>query len=172
MLTGLIFTIVDILILSLQRRILIGIGITAAGILAVISLPEKASLNCDRVTQECTLKNGLWHNQSSIKFPLNQLLGATLEEISQTKGKSYRVLLTTPTKPIKFTSRIDSVILITDSAGFYSKRKIVGQINEFLANPQQRSLQVEQDESTLAFLFGFTFTIIGILSCTSQKKRV
>lgn len=121
--------------------------------MAVFS-PEKASLKCDRMLQKCELKNGAWSRPSTVTFPVNSLRGASFQTYHLSRGVSYGITIETSTESLRFTHSSSS-----DSVAIH---KLENQINTFLQNPQQRSLEVEQDERLSFFLLSIVITVLGI----------
>jgi hypothetical protein len=145
-------------------KIVMGLIFTIVGVSVAVFLPEKASLTCDRTTQRCELDKGVWWNRSQTTFPLAQLQSATVQTNRRRKTRLYGVQLNTSTKTIRLTE--------TKSLDKDSKQKTADQINAFVKNPTERSLQIKQDDNALLLVFGGVLLIVGIvlLSPFSHKK--
>lgn len=128
----------------------------AAGFFIITILCKATTLNCNRTEPaqgSCQLvTSGLL--QSEVKeIPLNVLQKAEVAESRSDDGYTYRVTLVTSNGDLPFTSY--------SSSGEGGKQAIASRINEFVGNPSETSLKVQQDDRLFIFIFGSVFIIVG-----------
>jgi hypothetical protein len=129
------------------------------GLLLALSISKSVSLNCDRTTDRCQLQSSSLLQSEQRTFSIQALKGATIEaepvyyRYSHTiTGYTYRVLLLPDRTP-----------LTIDRSGDKGPHQIAQEIDTFVKNPQQRLLQVSQDERWMGILLCISLNIAGIL---------
>lgn len=131
--------------------ILLGVGV-------IVFMGEKATLECYRLTANqinCNLTNASIRATQIQTFDNNQLQGADVVRYRDSDGDStYSILLLTETENIPLTK--------VRSSGARGKRRKVEKINAFLADSEQQTLKVVQDERWFAFGLGGLFAVVGI----------
>jgi hypothetical protein len=129
-----------------------------SGLLLALFISKWGSLNCDRTTARCQLKSGSLLHSEQRTFPIQALKGATIDTIISRNRQGYEI------------GQLDRVLLLPDRTplmenhwGGEEPRQIARQIDIFVKNPQQQSLQVSQDERWKGILGGIVLNIVGIL---------
>ncbi len=139
--------------LALGFGILFGLAFVGSGSF-VISRGKLAVLSCSRLSPEppvCTLQeNQLWGSRRS---ELGVLQGAHLQENWGDETDTYAVL-------IQSSSGTRQLNVATSNYGFH--RQAVSQINQFVNNPAQPNLRIQQDQRLLMTLFGGVFVVSGL----------
>ncbi|MEB3335875.1 MAG: hypothetical protein VKJ46_00310 [Leptolyngbyaceae bacterium] len=144
--------------------LLIGLGVLVVFNLIgwpFVLLASAQTLTCQREepTQGlCTLKakqGPLSWEKTLQDFPVNQLQGAELESSTRSTSNLYRIVIITKEKALPLTS--------TFASGQENKAEIVDQINAFVNNLEQSSLQVQQDDRWFFYIMGGIFIVVGNL---------
>lgn len=139
--------------LALMFGILFGLAFVGSG-LFVISRGKLAVLSCSRLSPEppvCTLEEKqLWGSQ---RFELGVLQGAQLQENWGDETDTYAVL-------IQSSSGTRQLNVATSAYSFH--RQAVNQINQFVDNPAQPNLRIQQDHRLLLTVFGGAFLVVGL----------
>jgi hypothetical protein len=126
------------------------------GLLVLYLVGQTATLKCIRAGEtqsQCTLTT-TWMKLSRLKeVTFSPLVSATTEESCDDDGCTYRVLLLSSTGSLPLTS--------VYSSGYESKQKIADQINAYVQNTDQKSLEIETN-SGFWIIAPFVFIVIGI----------
>jgi hypothetical protein len=142
--------------IRLYALLLIGTGLFIALIVS-----KHGSLNCDRTIGRCQFEGGNLFQVDRQNFSIQNLGGATIEtKISRDRhgrvSTGDRVVL-----------QHEDTLIIENYWGGKKPQQISAEINTFIKNPQQQSLQVSQDER----LFGVLCGICLITAGTKILKR-
>ncbi|MCS6812096.1 MAG: hypothetical protein NZ772_00750 [Cyanobacteria bacterium] len=136
---------------------LLNVPFLLSGLTAILILGEVAILTCTRLEPSqvaCKLTNGRLLGKQVTQIPAGKLQRADVSVAKDDDdGDTYRVVLVTETGTIPLTWAY--------SSGQRGKRQKAEQINAFLANPEQTTLTVRQDDRWFAYLVGGIFTLIG-----------
>lgn len=129
---------------------------TALGV-SLLSVAQLRVLNCQRqqLIGTCQVKNinGPWQSENvTHRFSLQQLKGAELQE-DISRSKRYRLAVVTEQGSIPLTDYYDAEI--------ERKQEVVNNISNFITNPNQPFLNIQQDERWFFFLIGGSFIIIS-----------
>jgi hypothetical protein len=148
--------------LELPLLILICVIMGAACIISSFSV---TILTCQRqapTTGSCQLvdTNLLWHNQSTI--PLDTLQGASVRSYFSGKTTTYRIILFTQTGEIP----------ITNSISKGEQEDIAFQIDTFIKNSNQKSLEVSDHSNRGNFFFGLFIWGCGLLFPLFNSERI
>jgi len=146
---------------------LFGMFFLLPGLALLLFLGKLTTLECTRLEpQQVACEHsisGLLGKQVN-KIPVGELKGAEVEVIQDSDGDTYRVVLLTQTRgKLRFTD--------TSSSGT-DKYSTANQINDFINNSEQMSLQVQQDDCWFAYPFGGIFAFVGgsIVFCALNTK--
>jgi hypothetical protein len=132
--------------------------IMGSGIVLALTVSKWGSLNCDRTLDRCQVHSGNLLRSTQRTFPIRSLQGATIDtkDIRNRNGYitayTYRVLLLPDRTP-----------LLENYWGGNEPSRIASAIENFVKNPQLRSLQVSQDERWQGILGGIGLNVVGIL---------
>ena len=141
-------------LLALPGAIFVGVGV-----LVMIGLGQVSTLQCDRIepTQiACTLTARRFLKKHITPIPNGQLQGAEVEVHHHQKGGvTYRVILITKTSKIPLTEAY------TFDEG--KKRQKANQIDSFINNSEQSSLEIQQDNRWIIYPFGGLFVVAGCI---------
>ncbi|WP_448573163.1 hypothetical protein [Trichothermofontia sp.] len=135
----------------------LGSVFTIVGAMVFTLIGETVTFQCDRslTPPACTLINQKLLTQRSITLPLQSLQQAEIQSSRRRKGKrTYRVLLRTDSGGIP---------LVTTFSNISNHSAQARQINDFLQNPSQPTLEVTGDYRWLALLFLVAFSGPGML---------
>lgn len=133
-----------------------GMPFLLAGLAAILFFGEVAILTCTRLEPlqvVCKLTNSSLLRKRITQIPLGELQGADVQVNEDSDGDTYRVVLITKSDTIPLTS--------VYSSGQHGKRKKAEQINAFLANPEQTTLTIRQDDRWMFYLGGSVSTLVG-----------
>jgi hypothetical protein len=97
-------------------------------------------------------------------IPLRALQGAKVDKSIDSDGDTYRVIILTTSGEIPFTSYSGS--------GEDQKQEIASRINQFVRNPGETTLSVQQDDRFSAYLLGGIFSAIGLFLLVSSGQIV
>ncbi len=125
----------------------------------VNTFAKVTSLSCRRpelVQENCRLVASGLLGRTIREIPLNSLLGAKLDK----NVDSYGVIIQTNKGDIPFTS------YQSDATRDNVQLEIASSISNFISNPQERYLKVEQDDTWLIFTAGVSF-VFGLFLMTS-----
>jgi hypothetical protein len=128
-----------------------------AGFIVVIC-GELSNLSCNRLEASqgmCQLVRSNLLGRQNIRIPLNKFHGAKVEKNSGEDSDTYRVVIHTNNGEEPLTRQSDS--------DFDEKQAIVVEINNFIKNPRQKSLVVEQDTRLSMYLVGGLIAACGFL---------
>ena len=144
----------------------VGLGVIALfgslGLLFIFFAQLKV-LDCQRQTfdqgqcQVKTLQGPLEWERNPQTFTLRQFRGAALEsQYSRSNaGRIYRVVLRTEQETIPLTYHFDSEVA--------EKHVLADQINGFLSNPNQKTLNVRQGDRSFSYEMGGGFVAMSLL---------
>jgi hypothetical protein len=126
------------------------------GCVVIYFIGDKATLECQRLSSaqlDCTLTHASLRRTNS--EAIAQLQGADVARYRDSDGDStYQVILLTPEDEIPLAS--------VRSSGARGKRQKAAQINQFLADPQQQTLAIVQDDRRFAYGLGGLFAVVGL----------
>ncbi|MEQ9669059.1 hypothetical protein [Coleofasciculus sp. G2-EDA-02] len=149
------------LLLWLLSSILAAVGV------GVISFQRGSSLTCQRgaKTGSCELvKSGLVGSEVRT-IPLESLRDVSLDlNLKNDSNDSYRVVLLTGSEEIPFTSHY--------SADSNQQESIASEIDAFIMNKNQASLNIQQDDRWFSYLFGSLLIGVGLFVAVQKGKVV
>lgn len=161
------------LISNLLSRLLISLVCLSVGVTFFLSA-KKITLFCSRLNLdiECHLtRSGLTGSEI---ISIEGLKGARIKTIERTRTRkndrgdkidekttTYKIILIADEREIPLTHDSDSF--------YFSKHKLVDNINYFLDNQAEQKLQVEQDNRWSWYLGGTMFTLAGTLVIFSNS---
>ena len=151
---------------------LILLGISFGFLFRGLSSPVKDSLICNRAESNkinCSLTK-FYLNGSRTNKKINELKGAAIKEHHSGRKKNYEVILQT---------KVSEVSLLTNADG--GSQKLVTSVNDFVALPQQSTLQLQATawgnliHSIFVVLLGFgacsgVILVASIKTCTFDKN--
>ncbi len=129
------------------------------GLFTVNTFAKVTSLSCRRpefIQENCRLVTSGLLGRTIKEIPFNSVLGAKLDK----NVDSYGVIIQTSKGDIPFTS------YQSDATRDDVHLEIASRIRNFIRNPQQRYLKVEQDDTWLVFAAGLSFAF-GLFLITS-----
>jgi hypothetical protein len=134
--------------------ILLGIIFGGIGIVTMYAFGQTVALSCSRDWQPdpCRIER-TWLSIPVKTTSLHSLLESYLDESSDSDGTSYRVMLVTQEGNVPLTSSY--------SSNYSQQLNIVREINAFLGNREQRTLEVESS-GTFSLVFGLVFVFVGV----------
>jgi hypothetical protein len=140
------------------------LAMMGAGLGTALIVAKQGSLTCDRVTDQCHFQSGSILRAERQTFPVRDLKGATIEtEEYRNRHKqisySYRVIILANQQP-----------LIANHWSGNQPQQIAKQINDFVGNSEQRSLQVSQDERFPWVPVGIALNVAGVLLLRRCRK--
>ncbi|MCP6761671.1 MAG: hypothetical protein NHB32_23665 [Fischerella sp. CENA71] len=137
------------------------LGFIILGII-LISFAQSNKLTCTRTEKQgsCKLvRSGfLWSEEKEL--PVNKLRGAKF--YSPKNDESSKVVINTSNSEVSFSS-------FTSYANENQQRAIASQINNFVRNSEQPSLQVEQND-TWWIVIGFISLAVGVYPLLKPKS--
>ncbi|MFP5273980.1 hypothetical protein [Coleofasciculus sp.] len=149
------------LLLWLLSCILAAVGV------GVISFQSGSTLTCQRgaKTGSCELvKSGLVGSEVRT-IPLESLRDVSLDlNLKNDSNDTYRVVLLTGSEEIPFTSHY--------SADSNQQESIAFEINAFIINQNQASLNVQQDDRWFSYVFGSLLIGVGLFVAVHKGKVV
>jgi hypothetical protein len=135
---------------------LFGLPFFLAGLAVILFFGKVATLQCTRLEPKqvrCEyIVSGLL-TKKSIQIPVGELQGADVEVNQDSDGNTYRITLLTQNQ-----GRVPFTDSFSSGREKYSK---ANQIKAFVNDPEQMSLQVNQDDRWFAYPFGSIFAIAG-----------
>lgn len=143
---------------------IIGSVFTIVGLVVFALVGETVAFRCDRTLTPptCTLTNQKLFTQRSITLPIQNLQQAEIQSSRRRKGgTTYRVLLRTGSGSIPLVGTFDNISNHSAQAR---------QINNFLQNPNQTTLELTGDYRWFAFLFLVIFSGGGIWMLLGEGK--
>ena len=141
---------------------LFGFMFTGAGVMCLMIFAKLNTLDCQRVEVnivqgDCKLTSTGIFSSDEQTIPIASLNNAIIEESHDDEGDTtYRVVLLTKTGSIPFTT--------VYSSGRAEKQEKVRQINSFIENTSQTTLNLKQDDRLIGYIFGGVFGGIGVLT--------
>jgi hypothetical protein len=137
--------------IRLYALLLMGAGL---GLAVVIS--KHGSLNCNRSIDRCQFESGSLLRVERQNFPIQELTGAIIE--TKTYQDRYKRVFTSDRVAL-LPSR---TLLIEHHWAGKQPQQIVTEINTFVQDSQQQSLQVSQDERFVGILGGICLIFAGM----------
>jgi hypothetical protein len=137
------------------------------GLLIALAITKYGDLNCDRSQNQCHLKSGSLLQTKSEVFEISKFQGAKIETKS-TKDRYGQILISERVMLIP-----NRLLLSKNYSPGKTSQQLVNQINDFVKDPQQQSLQVSQDERWIGFPLGIGLVIGGLLilnRCQTKQK--
>lgn len=128
-----------------SRNLIVSAGIMLALSLVLLLFHSEVEFTCDRAAEPdtCLLMQANLLQRESLRIPLAQLQGATLQERHRRgKESTHRVVLLTQERKIPLTHYLVSDLI----SPYQEKQAIVIRINEFVQSPQLPSLLVRLDD--------------------------
>lgn len=131
------------------------------GLWLVFSAPN-TTLICQRVESKqgnCQLtESSLWGSTQAIS--LDNLLGG---KVTTDRKSSTRVVLLTKSGVIPFTDYYTR---------WGDKNDLANKINDFVANPDRKSLNVSQDDRWFGWIFGGIFVVGGVFKYVEKREKL
>ncbi len=155
------------------KRKLVLLDILLGGIFFVVGLAIMSSwaklttLKCDRLTPTqvaCELTSSSLLEKHITPIPVGEFQGAELKVKESSNGTTYGVTLLTKKKDIPLSDWRSSSKKV--------KYKKVKEINDFIRNPEQMSLRIQQDDRWFVNALGGIFALSGssVIVKTLTKK--
>lgn len=140
-------------------EIFAGMIFVLLGLFGLLFLGEKVTLDCYRSQNICQLATFHFSGTETKPIPLKDLQGAKIQQTVNQKKKRityiYRVMLSTAKGYIPLTESFTS--------GKEQPYKIARKINQFINNPQQKTLNIQLDHLWVGYIFGGLFGIFGLV---------
>jgi hypothetical protein len=135
--------------------IAIGLLFAMVGLITFLLFSQVVELECSRDWQDhaCQINRSLFGLPLSSK-PVRSLVGAYVDESEDSDGSTYRVVL-------QGWDQLEVPLTNSYSSGYRDKARVVEEVETFIANPAQRTLQVTQDTSWGWLLSGI-FVVMGL----------
>jgi hypothetical protein len=143
----------------ISRFIIPCIGILYA-LYMVFMIPSNTTLTCirDRRFDRCKIIESRLGVSKSVKFPLNILRGAKVNENDGgfDYNTTYEIILLTTSGEVRFTNYD-----INDQS---EAQAVMSRINNFVTNPQQTSLREKQDNRLIVFSLAIIAIVCALLA--------
>ncbi len=156
----------DVLVIkSRENIVLMGLLFVAVGLLVGVALSGEESLSCERIEDggHCSLERSRPWGNTVIEFGLDEFKGAEVGVSRSSDGDdTYRVVLLIGEERIPVTGYY--------SSGRSSKSQMVQEIDRFLGDADQASLEIHQDAGQFGLFFGGMFVVVGLATTFSMVR--
>jgi hypothetical protein len=122
-----------------------------------------ATLSCQRIESKqgnCKLTEWSLLGSNTQEISLDNLVGA---KVTTGRKRSTRVVLLTKSGGISFTDGYTA---------WGDKNDLANKINDFVANPDRKSLKVSQDDRWFGWIFGSIFVLAGVLKYVGKREEL
>ncbi|MEG4802021.1 hypothetical protein QUB63_18945 [Microcoleus sp. ARI1-B5] len=133
------------------------------GLWMIFNAQNTTTLSCQRIESKqgnCKLTGSSLSGSNTQQISLDNLLGGKV-----TKGRkgSSRVVLLTKSGEIPF----------TDGYTRWGDKNIsANKINDFVANPDRKSLHVSQDDRWFVWIFGIMCVLAGVFNYVEKREKL
>ncbi|MEG4802018.1 hypothetical protein QUB63_18960 [Microcoleus sp. ARI1-B5] len=148
---------------NIWLNLLSSLFLIVAGLWLVFYAPN-ATLSCQRIESKqgnCKLTKSSLFGSNTQEISLDNLVGG---QVTKGSKRNTRVVLLTKSGVIPFTD------YYTTSWG--DKNDLANKINDFVANPDRKSLNLSQDDRRGAWIFGSIFVLAGVLPYVWKREKL
>ncbi|MEG3864108.1 hypothetical protein [Microcoleus sp. herbarium12] len=124
---------------------------------------QNTTLSCQKIESQqgnCQLTESSLSSSKTQEISLDNLLGG---KVTTGRKGSSRVVLLTKSGEIPFTNY---------HTAWGNKNDIANKINDFVANPDRKSLKVSQDDRWFGWIFGSIFVLAGVLKYVGKREEL
>ena len=156
----------DILVIkSRENIVLMGLLFVVVGLLVGVALSGTETLSCERNEEggHCSLERSRIWGDTVVEFGLDEFEGAEVGVSRSSDGDdTYRVVLFIDGQRVPVTGYY--------SSGRSSKSQMVQEIDRFLGDADQASLEIHQDAGFFGLFFGGIFVVVGLATTFSMAR--
>lgn len=133
---------------------MLGTGFAAIGMVFGVALFGSTSLRCDRATTQCELTHSNVFGERQRTFSTDSLERAEVDRQRSSDGDStYRVIIQTQDGEIRLTE--------STSSGWGRRQQQADQINDFIQDPTQPTLELGENNYLIAIVCFVAFGLAG-----------